>query len=247
MEFYADWHTHSNYSDGRGTIADNIVAAIDKGLEELAITDHGPGNLGAGVETPGTYLKIKEEIRALNEKFPEINVKVGAEADIVALDGSIDIPYEIAKSLDILIVGMHPYVVPSEVDGLWSIIGINQLAKLSSDARRKAMVNNTKALKEVVSRYDVDFISHPDLQMPVDVRELASFCARYDTALEINTGHHYDKEEMVRVALKEGVKFVVNSDAHYPATVGELASGGELLEKFNVPVERVLNARQNSN
>ncbi len=245
MEFYADWHTHSKYSDGRGTIAENIAAAIDKGLDELAITDHGPSNIGVGVEAPGTYLKIKEEISALNENFPEIKVKVGAEADIVALDGSIDIPYEITKSLDVLIVGMHPYIVPNEVDGVWSIVGINQLAKLSSDARKKAMVNNTKALKEVVSRYDVDFISHPDLQMPVDIKELAAFCAEHDTALEINTGHHYDKEEMVRIALKEGANFVVSSDAHFPSSIGELASGGELLEKFNVPVERVLNARHN--
>ncbi|HWI54505.1 MAG TPA: PHP domain-containing protein [Desulfobacteria bacterium] len=247
MEFYADWHTHSKYSDGRGTIAENVVAAIDKGLEELAITDHGPSNIGVGVETPGTYLKIKEEIRALNEKFPEIKVKTGAEADIVGLDGAIDIPHEIARSLDILIVGMHPYVVPSEMEGAWSIVGVNQLAKLSGDARDKARVNNTKALKEVVSNYDVDFISHPDLQMPVDISELAAFCAAHDTALEINTGHNYDKEELVRTALKEGVNFVVNSDAHYPSTVGNLSSGGELLEKFKVPVERVLNARKHTN
>lgn len=247
MEFFADWHTHSTYSDGRGTIEQNILAAMDKGLEELGITDHGPRNIGVGVETPLTYLKIKEEVRGLTNKYPEITVKIGAEADIVAQDGTIDIPGAVLENLDILIVGMHPFVVPSDIDGVWSVVGINQLAKLSSDAREKARVNNTKALKEAIARYDVDFISHPDLQMPVDIAELASACAANNTAIEINTGHDYDKEDLIRLAFKEGVNFVVNSDAHFPSTVGNLQSGGLLLEKFNVPAEQVLNARKDQN
>lgn len=247
MEFFADWHTHSTYSDGRGTIEQNIVAAMDKGLEELGITDHGPRNIGVGVETSVTYLKIKEEVRELNKKYPAITVKSGAEADIVAQDGTIDIPGAVLEHLDILIVGMHPFIVPSDIDSMWSVVGINQLAKLSREAREKARVNNTKALKEAITRYDVDFISHPDLQMPVDIAELAAACAAHNTAIEINTGHDYDKEDVIKLAFKEGVNFVVNSDAHFPSTVGNLESGGLLLEKFNVPVEQVLNARKDQN
>lgn len=242
MEFFADWHIHSTYSDGRGTIEENVLAALAKGLKEIAITDHGPNNIGVGVDNLQAYTRIQEEVLAVNQKCPEITVKTGAEANIIALDGSIDIPYKVMNLLDILIVGLHPYVYPSTANGGWSFVGLNQLARFSRSARDKARVNNTKTLKEAVARNDVDFISHPNLGMPVDIAELGEVCATYETALEINTGHHYDKEVVISQALKTGVKFVVNSDAHFPETVGELSSGGILLEKYNIPKERVLNA-----
>lgn len=244
MEFFADWHTHSKYSDGRATIEELVQAARDRGLEQLAITDHGPRNIGAGVRGPETYLEIDRKVKALNTEWEGITVKSGAEADIIEPDGTVDIPPAIADSLDILVVGLHPYIWPATWQGAWSVVGMNQLAKFSGRIRETVRVSNTKALKEAIHKYRVDFISHPDLGMPVDIAELASACAACGTALEINTGHHYDKEELVRVAAKAGVNFVVNSDAHFPQTVGDLAQGGLLLEKYRVPPERVLNARR---
>lgn len=243
MEFFADWHTHSKYSDGRGSIEQNVIAAMDRGLDELAITDHGPANIAAGVQGTHSYTLVREEIKRINEKYPQMRVKTGAEADITNSDGTIDLPAECADSLDILIVGLHPYVWPASFDAAWSIVGLNQAAQVSHASREKAKVINTKALKEAVYRYDVDFISHPDLKMPVDVAELSTACAGQGTAIEINTGHQYDKAALISRAAKTGVNFVVNSDAHFPETVGRLEEGGVLLEKFNIPAERVLNAR----
>ncbi len=242
MEFFADWHTHSSYSDGRGTIAENAEAALARGLCELAITDHGPGNIGTGVKNGAAYFDIIDEVREVAERYPELTIKVGAEADITGSDGAIDVPRKVRDKLDILIVGLHPYVVPSSLEGAWSVVGINRLAGISRGMRERARTANTKALKEAVYRYDVDFISHPDLKMPVDVGELAETCAACNTAIEINTGHHYDKEDLVRAALKTGVNFVVCSDAHFPSSVGELQEGAAVLKKFGVPRERVLNA-----
>ena len=45
-----DHHTHTIYSHGKGTIEDNVKAAIAKGLESVAITDHGPGHLTYGID-----------------------------------------------------------------------------------------------------------------------------------------------------------------------------------------------------
>ena len=242
MEFFADWHTHSKYSDGRGTILENAEAAMARGLSELAITDHGPANIGTGVKSSETYFEIIDEVTEVSERYPGLTLKAGAEADIIGSDGSIDIPPEVRDKLDILIVGLHPYVVPASLEAVWSVVGINRMAGISRGARERARVSNTKALKEAVYRYDVDFISHPDLKMPVDVRELSAACAACDTAIEINTGHHYDKEVLVRAAVKTGVNFVVCSDAHFPASVGKLQEGAAVLEKYGVPGERVLNA-----
>ena len=40
-----DWHTHTVYSHGKGTIEDNVKVAIEKNLTSIAITDHGPGHV----------------------------------------------------------------------------------------------------------------------------------------------------------------------------------------------------------
>ncbi|HQD05151.1 MAG TPA: PHP domain-containing protein, partial [Halanaerobiales bacterium] len=37
MRAYGDYHTHSQYSHGKGNIEGNIEAAIARGLRELAI------------------------------------------------------------------------------------------------------------------------------------------------------------------------------------------------------------------
>lgn len=50
MNLYGDYHTHTIYSHGSGTIEDNVKAAINKGLKEIAICDHGPGHYLYGVK-----------------------------------------------------------------------------------------------------------------------------------------------------------------------------------------------------
>ena len=45
-----DYHTHTTFSHGKGSIEDNVKAAIAAGLTGLAISDHGPGHLTYGVK-----------------------------------------------------------------------------------------------------------------------------------------------------------------------------------------------------
>ena len=41
MDFYGDYHTHSPFSHGKATIAENAAEAAAKGFKEIAVTDHG--------------------------------------------------------------------------------------------------------------------------------------------------------------------------------------------------------------
>ena len=41
MKILADYHTHTIYSHGKGTIEDNVKVAISKGIETIGISDHG--------------------------------------------------------------------------------------------------------------------------------------------------------------------------------------------------------------
>lgn len=242
MKLFADYHTHTTYSDGRGTIQENVYAARKRGLKELAITDHGPNNIGTGVRRAETYIKIKEDIRKINHQWEDINVLVGSEADIISVDGKIDIPSHIINELDLLLVGLHPFVLPDTInDGVEYVLN-NQVGLWSKSIKEKVRNTNTKALIQATENYDVDFITHPNLKMPVDLPELAQACIEKEVALEINTGHQYDKSEIIEETASYGVKYIVNSDAHFPDTVGKIESGLELLEHYAIPVENIVNA-----
>lgn len=242
MDLFADYHTHTRHSDGRGTVLENIEAAVDRGLKELAITDHGPKSIGTGVPGPETFLTIRNEVAGLAPRFPEIKVLVGAETAVISRDGRLDLPDEIIRQLDLLIAGLHPYYLPENLgDALYFTLP-NLVVRLNKSLWEKMRCTNTKALIGAMEKYSVDFISHPNLMMPVDLDELARSCAGNGTALEVNTGHNYNKEDIVRAAARHGSKLVINSDAHYPATVGRLDTGLALVEKLNFPADMVINA-----
>lgn len=242
MRLFADYHTHTIYSDGRGTPAENIAAAAQKGLKEVAITDHGPKGIGIGVASPETFLVIKAEVAGLSGRFPEIKALVGAEAAVIGRDGRLDLPENIIDQLDLLIAGLHPYYIPESLDEALYYTLPNLVGRVSRAYREKVRNTNTKALIGAIHRYGVDIVSHPDLMLPADPDELAGACAARGTALEVNTGHHYNKENTVLAALRHGATLAINSDAHYPETVGELASGAALVERLGFPAERVINA-----
>jgi putative hydrolase len=208
----------------------------------VAITDHGPKSIGTGVAQAETFLTIKEEVAGLASRFPELKLLVGCEATVIGRDGRLDLPRKIINRLDLLIAGLHPYYIPETPgDALYYTLP-NLAARFSRSLREKMRSTNTKALIESIHAYPVDFISHPDLMAPVDLDELARACSGTETALEVNTGHHYNKEGIVLAAARRGARLVVNSDAHYPEMVGNLEAGAALLDRLRFPAEMVVNA-----
>ena len=49
IEIQADLHTHSDLSDGKGTLEENVEAAYRQGLGCIACTEHGPRHMKAGI------------------------------------------------------------------------------------------------------------------------------------------------------------------------------------------------------
>ena len=56
-----DFHSHTTYSHGKGSIEENVIIGMKRGLKKVAITEHGPGHLGFGVSMK-KMKEIKEEI-----------------------------------------------------------------------------------------------------------------------------------------------------------------------------------------
>lgn len=249
MKLFADYHTHTKYSHGTGTIRENVEAARARGLEEVAISDHGPANPVLGIRGSGVLLDIKKEAAYYNGRYDDIRVLTGVEANIVGSDGKLDIPASILKQLDIVLAGLHRFTWFTDPRAGMTMYLENPLSKLGLGAlsRRlaaKARLHNTKAVVEAVYRYDIDIITHPGLHMSIDTYELARACAKRGTALEINASHGTSLAEFARAAASQGVSFAINSDAHHPRDVGRLEPGLAVAESLGLTADRIINARQ---
>lgn len=245
MKAFADYHTHTRYSHGKGSIEDNVKAALNQNLAEVAITDHGPASYNFkkfGVKSPEVLLDIKAEVHRLQKKYPEIRILAGVEANVIGSDGTLDVSEEILQKLDKVLVGLHLMVIPkSFMDGKRLIYDNLVSYKLSKNKRQEIRSHNTKALIRAVNRYQIDIITHPGYRLDIDTMELAKACQKVGTALEINVNHGYLSFDFIKIAAKEGVQFVISSDAHRPEDVGRLSKGVDLVQKMGLPLEQVQN------
>jgi len=240
-----DFHTHSEYSHGKGKLRENIEVAIEKGLRELAITDHGPQTwnfIRLGVKNAEELLSIAEKIRLLQLEYPEIKLYSGVEANILNRVGELDVPASVLDRLDITAVGYHLLIFPINLHSAKEIIIDNRITyRYFPGKRDEIRQRNTEALIKTIQKYDVDFITHPGYGVDIDTYELARVCAEENTYLEINARHGELTEDFVRAAAETDVKFIINSDAHSPEQVGEQEAGLKIVERLNLTEGRVVN------
>jgi len=242
---FADWHTHTHFSDGTGSIRANALAGQARGLREVAITDHAPASLRVGIKNPlATIRQMRAEVDVWNAKGQGPQLLLGVETNLISRQGDLDLPAKVLKQMDMVIVSLHPLVKPlTWRDGATMLLP-NAIQRFTRWRSRKLRNINTKAMVEAVYRHPVSFVAHPGLWIDIDTEELARACVRRNTALEINCQHTDILADYVRVAMPTGVDFVINSDAHSPSQVGRLEAGWRLAQKLGLPPERIRNAEQ---
>lgn len=238
---YADYHTHTIYSHGKGTIMDNVMAARRKGLKEIAITDHGIRHFAYGVRKK-SIVKMRQEIDRINEHCEGIKVLLGMECNVISTEGDIDMEDDIRKYLDILLVGFHMMVLPKSLKDFWNIYGLNYLDKFFSYNTEKVKEKNTIAIIKAIEKHKIDIITHPGARIPIDISYVAQAAAKAGTALEINSHSSAMTAAHVKAAAKYGVKFVINSDAHRPDDVGNLDNGLKIALDAGLSSSQIINA-----
>ncbi|OWZ83801.1 PHP domain-containing protein [Natranaerobius trueperi] len=248
MKVLADYHTHTNFSHGKGTIEDNVMAARDQGLEEVAITDHGPRSFRIGINGMKSLKKMKQTINHLNDRYNDIKVLLGMEANVVSLDGYLDIDNNFLEYLDILNVGLHPMVYPKSFRDFKELFLINWWHRIAPGNDKKQKLaeirkRNTNAILKALDNYPVFIVTHPGLHMDIDTFELANKCSKQGAKLEINCSHASKLTDYVKTAVKanNNIEFVISSDAHEPCEVGKLEKGVNLCKQVGISTERIVN------
>ena len=240
MHPIADYHTHTRWSHARGSIADNLEAAREIGLKEVGIAEHGPNLFFVGVPRR-KWLPLSRAMEHSTTSGPT-RLLFNIEANVISIDGKIDLPPAAAKSLDMLLVGLHPRVLPAGLKNCWAFYGLRWLALLSQRQRHQLYNTFTQAMVRCVERQKVDIITHPGYGLPIDTRELARTCALRGTRLEINCRHVDAIAKDISIAAKvSDVEFVIGSDAHHPREVGRFEAGFRLVKALGIDRERVVN------
>lgn len=194
-----DLQVHSENSDGQATIEEMALAAKQFGLDYIALTDHTKSLAMAGGLDEQELLDQKDAIAELNDRLEGVRVLASAEVNI-GKEGALDIADNVLDKLDVVGAAIHSHFgLPVE----------EQMARLVKAA------NNP----------NVDIIFHPTGRLinkregyPVDIPKLIDAAKDTKTILEIDA--HYNrldlKDEYVRMAVRKGVKLVIDSDAHHP-------------------------------
>lgn len=224
MKDILDLHTHTLASGhAYNTMMEMARAAADAGLEVFGITEHAP-------KMPGTCHEFYfSNLKVVPRSLYGVRLLLGAELNICDLDGSVDLPENLLKQMDLCVASMHlPCIRP----------GSRQ--------------ENTRAYRLVMENPYVTIIGHPDDgRIPVDYEELARAAAASHVLLELNNSSlrpgsfrqncMENAGIMLKYCEKYGAKVIMDSDAHVMTDVGNHQYCQKVVAESGFPEELVVN------
>ncbi len=236
----ADYHTHTTYSHGKGSIEDNVKKAINKGLKTIAITDHGSKHFIFGVSEKN-LLKQKEEINTILQKYPDFQLLFGVESNITGIDGGYDITTGFENNFDIILCGFHKPVWADKFTDYFDIF-YNSYSKLIYNPTKEQIAKNTKAYVNLIKSKPIDIISHINYHLKVNIKEVAKAASDYGVAIEVSSRHSGCTEEDYEALFSSNVMLTLNSDAHKPEDIGNIDKALAIVDKYSVDPKRIINS-----
>lgn len=238
-----DHHTHTIYSKvgpylhGKGHIIDNARSAAKRGLDSIAITDHGP------LDFYGISLRklpqMRREIALARGAFPKLKIYLGVEANIVDTENGLDITPEDFSKFDFVNAGYH-YVPKCHMIHNFLAFRLPWPKMLKERLRRQNTARIIKALKS----NDIKTLTHPGDKAFIDEHSVAKACEETGTMVEINARHRHPDVNDLQVYKQYDLKFVINSDAHKPRYIGRFAESLDLAMEAGIDPERIVNIQK---
>ncbi len=235
----ADYHTHTIYSDGKGTIEQNVNAAIEKGLETIGISDHGHKHMGFGVKYD-LFEKMRYEIDLIKNTYPSIEILLGVECNILDDKGNIDIDDKISSYFDYIMAGYHFGSRPTK----WTRGLRNHFNNYIKPFKSFEIDYNTRALINAMKNNDIFILTHPGDKGDVYIEDVAKVAQTTNTFMEINSHHKNLSVSQLNEIKETDVNFVIGSDSHTPEGVGNFTRAIERAVLANIDVDKIINIRR---
>jgi DNA polymerase (family 10) len=217
-------HCHSDYSDGKATIAEMAKAARALGWTYIGISDHSQSAFYAGGLKPEAVIAQHAEIDRLNSSDPGILVLKGVEADILA-DGQIDYDPQLLDRFDYVIASVH--------------------SRFTMD--RETM---TARVLRALDDPHVTILGHPTGRLllsreayAIDMEAVIAKAAANGVALEINADpHRLDLDwRHCQLAKSLGCAFEIGPDAHSTRGLANMEFGVGIARKGWLEASDVIN------
>jgi DNA polymerase (family X) len=221
-----DLHTHTVASDGHNTIGEMAHAALQRGYEYLAITDHSATHGFGNDVSPDQLRRQIELVHEANAEIDGIELLAGSEVNILP-DGSLDYDDELLAQLDWIVASAH------------TSFGMDEQAM-------------TARIVAAIEHPLVDVIGHPTGRLierrepyALDLEAIFAAAARTGTFLEINANP--DRRDLsdvnARAAARAGVTLTIDSDAHRTRTLANMRWGIATARRAWLTREDVANTR----
>ena len=232
MDIKLDVHTHTVASGHAfSSLQEMALAASEKGLELLGITEHAPS-------IPGTCDMIYfRNLHVVPRSMYGVRLMLGAEINILDIYGNLDMDADMMSKLDLRIAGIHSLCYAG---------GTKE--------------ENTIGMIKAISHPLVDIISHPgDGTAELEFEPIVLSAKENRTLLEINNSSlkpirnkldaRDNNREILRLCKLHEVPVILGSDAHISFDIADYGFLYPILNDVvfpedlivNVSVERFLN------
>jgi DNA polymerase (family 10) len=226
QDLRGDLHMHTIASDGRNTIEQMAQAALARGYEYIAITDHSATHGFGNHVAPDELKRQIERIAEVNARLDGITVLAGTETNILP-GGAPDYDDALLSQLDWVIGSVHTsFGMPS--------------------------AEMTKRMIAAIEHPWIDAIGHPtgrriQSRRPyaIDIDAVIAAAARTGTMLEINSApDRRDLDDVhARAAAENGVLLLIDSDAHGAERLQHVRWGVATARRAWLTPEQVANTR----
>ncbi len=224
MKFILDTHIHTVASGhAYSTVTENAEAAIQKGLELIAITDHGP-------KMPGSCHKLYfTNLHAIPKKIKGVTILSGAEVNIMDTTGKVDLSDKILSKLDVVIASIHSVCYECQ--------GTEQ---------------NTNSVINTMKNQYVKIMGHlGDPRYPIDLDAVVEASSQTGTIIEINSASLLPDSvrvgsgefiiKLLEKCKKANLPVVLGSDSHYHSRIGDFDLLLPLLAETGFPENLIIN------
>jgi len=216
-----DMHVHSTFSDGKGTVFDNIDAARTRGLRRLGCVDH--------VRATTTWVPgFVDAVARARATCPDLELVCGLEAKLLDERGRVDAPADWTEA-DWLYVADHQLPLGDTVFTPRAVRALIGRGLLAPEQAVDALVDS---LRRAIRRYERVVIAHPFSILPKlglsecavgddHRRALVAAARRAGACFEVSERWRCPSQRLVELALEQGVAVWMSSDSHRSDAIGQ--------------------------
>jgi histidinol phosphatase-like PHP family hydrolase len=222
-----DLQMHTLWSDGTASVEEMAQAAVARGYEYIAITDHAKGlKIAGGID--------ESQLDAQAEEIAQVNAAMASTAK----------PFRVLRSIEL---NLNPSgdgdMDPAALSRLDLVLGC-----FHSALRKKE--DQTERYLAALRNPDLQILGHPRgriynfrLGLTADWRRVFDLAAELDKAVEIDA--YPDRQDLsgdlIKLAAKAGCRISIGTDSHGPSQLRFMEFGLAAALSAGVKRDRILN------